>query len=69
MKVKFSYLEKQFSNCNGLWAGLKNIVSNGDFTLGKELENFEKNFSKLIGSKYALGVASELTRLSFHYVY
>ena len=58
MKVKFSYLEKQFSNCNGLWAGLKNIVSNGDFTLGKELENFEKNFSKLIGSKYALGVAS-----------
>ncbi len=58
MRVKFSYLEKQFSNCSGLWTGLKKIVSNGDFTLGKELENFEKNFSKLIGSKYALGVAS-----------
>ena len=30
----------------------------GDFTLGKELHKFEKNFAKLIGSKYAVGVNS-----------
>ena len=58
MKVKFSYLEKQFLKCNDLWSNLKKIVSKGDFTLGKELEKFEKNFSNLIGTKYALGVAS-----------
>ena len=37
---------------------LKKFVSTGDFTLGKELEKFEKNFSKLIGTKYAIGVNS-----------
>jgi len=58
MKVKYSYLRRQFSNCDDLWAKLKKFVSTGDFTLGKELENFETNFAKLIGSKYAIGVNS-----------
>ena len=30
----------------------------GDFTLGKELQKFEKSFAKLIGTKYAVGVNS-----------
>ena len=58
MKVKYSYLSRQFSNCNDLWANLKKFVKTGDFTLGKELSKFEKNFAKLIGSKYAVGVNS-----------
>ena len=37
---------------------LKKFVDTGDFTLGKELYKFEKNFSKLIGTKYAVGVNS-----------
>ena len=58
MKVRYSYLKQQFSNSNDLWANLKRFVSTGDFTLGKELEKFEKNFAKLIGTKYAIGVNS-----------
>ena len=58
MKVRYSYLKQQFSNCEDLWLKLKKFVSTGDFTLGKELEKFEKNFAKLIGSKYAVGVNS-----------
>ena len=58
MKVRYSYLKQQFSNCNDLWLNLKKFVSTGDFTLGKELEKFEKNFSKIIGTKYAIGVNS-----------
>ena len=58
MKVRYSYLKQQFTNCNNLWSNLKKFVSTGDFTLGKELEKFEKNFSKLIGTKYAIGVNS-----------
>ena len=58
MKVRYSYLKQQFTNCNDLWSNLKKFVSTGDFTLGKELEKFEKNFSKLIGTKYAIGVNS-----------
>ena len=37
---------------------LKKFVSTGDFTLGKPLYDFEKNFAQLIGSKYAVGVNS-----------
>ena len=66
MKVRYSYLKQQFSNCNDLWINLRKFVSTGDFTLGKELEKFEKNFSKLIGTKFAVGVNSgtDATKLS-----
>ena len=58
MKVRYSYLKQQFSNCEDLWIKLKKFVSTGDFTLGKELKIFETKFAKLIGSKYAVGVNS-----------
>ena len=58
MKVRYSYLLQQFSNCNNLWKNLKKFVKTGDFTLGKPLQKFEKKFSKLINVKYAVGVNS-----------
>ncbi len=58
MKVRYSYLKQQFSNCEDLWIKLKKFVHTGDFTLGKELKIFETKFAKLIGSKYAVGVNS-----------
>ena len=58
MNVRYSYLSQQFSNCNNLWQQLKTFVKTGDFTLGKPLKEFEKNFAKLIGTKYAVGVNS-----------
>ena len=58
MKVRYSYLKQQFSNCNDLWINLRKFVATGDFTLGKELKKFEKNFAKLIGTKFAVGVNS-----------
>ena len=58
MKVRYSYLAQQFSNCDSLWKNLKKFVKTGDFTLGKELLKFEKKFAKLIGTKYAVGVNS-----------
>ena len=58
MKVRYSYLSQQFSNCDDLWKDLKKFVKTGDFTLGKELIKFEQKFAKLIGTKYAVGVNS-----------
>jgi len=58
MRVRYSYLKQQFSNSGDLWKKLKKFVATGDFTLGKELQIFEKNFAKLIGTKYAVGVNS-----------
>ena len=58
MKVRYSYLGQQFSNCDDLWSDLKKFVKTGDFTLGKPLQVFEQKFAKLIGTKYAVGVNS-----------
>ncbi|UZN08516.1 DegT/DnrJ/EryC1/StrS family aminotransferase [Leptospira santarosai] len=58
MQVRYSYLKQQFENCDDLWEALKRFVPTGDFTLGKPLVEFENQFSKLIGTKYAIGVNS-----------
>lgn len=58
MKVRYSYLEEQFKDCEDLWTNLKEFVATGDFTLGAELSKFEQKFADLIGSKYAVGVNS-----------
>ena len=58
MKVRYSYLSQQFSNCDDLWRKLKRFVPTGDFTLGKPLYEFERKFAKLINAKYAVGVNS-----------
>jgi aminotransferase EvaB len=58
LKVRYSYLGQQFSNCDDLWRDLKKFVKTGDFTLGKPLQVFEQKFAKLIGTKYAVGVNS-----------
>ena len=65
MSVRYSYLKEQFSNCDDLWKNLRNFVSTGDFTLGKELLKFEKGFAKLIGAKYAVGVNSGTDAIKF----
>jgi len=58
MKVRYSYLQQQFENCEDLWEDLKKFVPTGDFTLGKPLREFEERFAKLIGTKHAIGVNS-----------
>ena len=57
MKVRYSYLKQQFSNSKDLWIKLRKFVSTGDFTLGKELKNLNKN-SQTYWNKYAVGVNS-----------
>ena len=58
MRVRYSYLGQQFSNVDDLWEQLKEFVSTGDFTLGEPLNEFERRFADLIGTKHAVGVNS-----------
>lgn len=61
MKVRFSYLKEKFQEhlaqriFDRMW---KEVVESGDFTLGKEVKRFEEKFAKLMGVKYAIGVAN-----------
>ena len=47
-KTFFSNIEKK----------IQSVIKSGIYILGQEVKNFEKNFSKFIGSKYCVGVNS-----------
>jgi len=58
MKVSFSYLDRQFENCDAIFDDMKELVKSGRFTLGEPLKVFEKNFAEAVDAKYAIGVGS-----------
>lgn len=67
MDVKFLDLAKQYNSINidELMDELKEAIVNGQFVGGKKVEEFETNFSKYVGSDYAVGVGSGLDALIF----
>lgn len=62
MRVQFSYLDSKFKGFmdqgHEIYENLRTLMESGDFTLGKAVEQFEQSLAKLIGAKYALGVAN-----------
>ena len=58
MKVSFSYLDRQFENCDAIFDDMKELVKSGRFTLGEPLKVFEKKFAEAVDAKYAIGVGS-----------
>ncbi len=54
MIVKYNYLDKEFSKPRPIINEWKKLIKSTDFTLGKYVLNFEKSFSKFIGSKYCI---------------
>ena len=57
-KVRYVYLEEQFEKQRPYLSKISEVVRRGDFTLGKELTEFEKKCTNLIGVKHAIGVAT-----------
>jgi dTDP-4-amino-4,6-dideoxygalactose transaminase len=58
MKVKYSYLQEQFSDTRPIFDLISEVVKTGDFTLGKAVEEFEGRFAKVVGARHAVGVNS-----------
>lgn len=58
MKVRYSYLQEQFSNPEEIFNEIRKLLQTGDFTLGPQVAEFERRFAHLIGTKHAIGVAS-----------
>lgn len=58
MKVAYNYLNKQFAKPDNLLKKAVKVVKTGLFTLGSELEEFEKKFAKFHDVKHATGVAN-----------
>jgi aminotransferase EvaB len=57
-KVRYSYLPQQFQNPDEILAEIRKHLLTCNFTLGPEVDQFEKSFASLIGTKYAVGVGS-----------
>ncbi len=56
--IQHSYLEQQFADADAIWTKIREVVSRGDFTLGRELSEFEERWASYVGTKYAIGVNS-----------
>jgi len=57
-KVRFSYLPEQFAHPDEILAEIRRHLVKCEFTLGPEVDQFEKSFAAMIGTKYAVGVNS-----------
>src|SRR3990167_7171767 len=67
MHVPYSYLERQFSDIEPYLDDLRQFVKTADFTLGVELEKFEKRFAKLHHAPYAIGVGTGTDALAMSF--
>lgn len=67
MKVPYSYLERQFENIDPYLEDIRAFVKTTDFTLGAELEKFEKHFAKLHKAPHAIGVGTGTDALAMSF--
>ena len=51
-KSEYDYLRKKIDK------KIKNVLNSNSYVLGKEVESFEKNFSKYLGVKHSVGVSN-----------
>lgn len=57
-RVRYSYLGQQFDQPEEILAGIRRVVAEGSFTLGRAVGEFEEQFARLIGARHAIGVGS-----------
>ncbi|HZV01578.1 MAG TPA: DegT/DnrJ/EryC1/StrS family aminotransferase [Planctomycetota bacterium] len=58
MKVRYSYLPEQFAHPDEILAKIREHLATCRFTLGPEVEELERSFARVIGTKHAVGVNS-----------
>ncbi|MBI4968445.1 MAG: DegT/DnrJ/EryC1/StrS family aminotransferase [Rhodospirillales bacterium] len=57
-KVRYSYLAQQFADPRAIFEKLAELVTSGDFTLGRPVAEFEARFAAMLGVRHAIGVGS-----------
>ena len=53
--VPYNYLPYEFKKTDQIFKDWKKLILSTDFTLGKFMEKFEREFSKYLGMKYCIG--------------
>ena len=58
IKINHTYLIEQFSDYQRVFKEVSKIVKKGDYTLGEQVDIFEKNIAKRMQSKFAISVGN-----------
>lgn len=58
MKLPYVYLKKQFERPEAYLKKIEAVARRGDFTLGKEVSEFEEKAASMLGVRYAIGVGN-----------
>jgi len=56
--INHNYLFEQFSDYKEIFRKIENLIKNSDYTLGKSVDEFEKNICTFTGSRFSVGVGS-----------
>ena len=56
--INHNYLREQFADCDDILAKIREVVVRGDFTLGCEVDELEREYADLCGARYAVAVGS-----------
>jgi len=58
LSIKHNYLVEQFSDYPEIFEEIKELLADGQFTLGTYVDECEEQFAKRVGAKYTIGVGS-----------
>lgn len=58
LEINHNYLQQQFADHELIWNKIREVVVNGDFTLGSEVNRLEQEYAQLCGTSHAIGVGS-----------
>ena len=56
--INHNYLREQFADCDDILAKIREVVVRGDFTLGCEVDELEREYAELCGASHAVAVGS-----------
>ncbi len=58
LKIKHNYLSKQFFDYKKILKKFEKVIERNEFTLGREVDQFENKIAKLLKAKYVVSVGS-----------
>jgi len=58
LEINHNYLQSQFTDHDEILAKIRQVVLNGEFTLGREVDRLEDEYAAMVGARYAIGVGS-----------
>lgn len=58
LDINHNYLTQQFFDHEEIWKKIREVVIRGDFTLGAEVDELEREYAAFAGARHAIGVGS-----------